>query len=191
MLQRFRNYFYSYLFPANDTEPLLVAVPLDRGLATYISIDDLRTIPYICDWWHSQTIQQLDRGRLILTHNPYDSSMLPYAYAIYYVAQTEPSTPRNRSLLRTDASRVPWRGDILIVRLDTDGGRIPARRGRPCQLDERDRDVVTAIISGWVPHPFHNLGSAYAPNPARSSWAFSLLHRSLPKDAHHIFNCIL
>lgn len=128
-------------------------MPIDRGIPSYISVDDLRTTPYVCDWWHGQSYQNLDRGRLILTHDPFDSSPLPYAYAIHYVAQTEPTTPRNRSVLGTDASGVPWRGDLLIVRLDTDGATIPARRARPCHMDERDRAVVSRILAGYVPKP--------------------------------------
>lgn len=145
IVQRYRKHYYGYLFPAYYTKPFPVAVPLDRGLSEYMSIDDLRTSIYVCAPSHRQSVQILDETRTIITHYPHDRSVLPYPYAIYCVVQTEPSNPPNISLWSLSP---PPRGDVLIIRLDTHGGKLPVRRARPCHLDERDVADVTRIVLG-------------------------------------------
>lgn len=157
------------MFPADGLVPLPVAVPLDRGIPSYLSVDDLRTSPYVCNVWHRQNVQTLDRGRTFITHDPETSSLLPFAYVIYYDNQADPTNPPNRSLLLTAASHVTWRGDLLIVRLDTRQNTLPVRRSIPCQLDARDRPAVTRILARYAPRLYHALLFAYGHTPVRSS----------------------
>lgn len=144
--QRYRHYYYSFLFPSDEVDAFVVPVPLDRGLNTYLSIDDLCTTLYLSGAPLTHHVQNMDDWRVLITHDPLNHSLLPYAYAFYHVPQTDPNIPRTLSLVLTPASNIVWRGDILVVRLNTDNGSLPVRRGRPCQMDERDKATVTDIL---------------------------------------------
>lgn len=138
--QRFPQYYFALLFTIHSNIPLSVAVPLDRGLLAYKTVDDLRSTLYVRDWLHCRHVQALSRGRVLVTRNPEDNT---FTYAIYYEDQDDMTNGLNHTL---STSRHVWRGNVLVVRLDTDGGRKSATRGLPIHMDLRDRLVARAVV---------------------------------------------
>lgn len=123
-------------------------MPLDRGLPSYKSVDDLRTTLYVCDWWHTQHLQNLDRGRLMLTRHPLTNTALPYTYAIFYEAQGQPHVPCTLSATDSAGVSVEWRGNVLVVALDRDDGRYSSRRGQPHNLEPDEQESITSLLLG-------------------------------------------
>lgn len=116
-------------------------------MSTYKTIDDLRSTSYVRDWWHCRPVQRLSRGRVLLTHDPSDNTLLPFAYVIYYEEQEDDNSLINLSISTTE---LIWRGNVLVVRLDTDNGRIPAKRALPIHMDDRDQYVALQVVLMYV-----------------------------------------
>lgn len=123
--QAYAEHYRGYLYNSTQGHPLFVTVPLDIGLRTFKSIDDLRIDLYIRAPFDLRRIRDLNQTRTeVEMSKAIGNPDLPYNLIFFYQEQKWLRRVRSTPLPTGTGNDIHWRGDILVVKISKDGQRM-------------------------------------------------------------------
>ncbi|KAJ3909045.1 hypothetical protein F5879DRAFT_189984 [Lentinula edodes] len=177
------------LFGTSCMLPVLVAVPLDRGIKDYCSLDDLYTRSYIFNM--SPTgVSECSNNRVHINSFPLQStSYLQHPFTFYFCGQHEGMATNDlieNNMLRTyDPPDYLWTGNVLVV-----------KHAAPCTTTiadvlvnvEREDFGLIKVILEWLIARNVDTRLTY-PNPHRQLLTFPPVFSADPlRPPHKLFS---
>ncbi|KAJ3894456.1 hypothetical protein GG344DRAFT_74013 [Lentinula edodes] len=168
MSGRLHSVASAFLLGTSCSAPMLLAVPLDLGINSYLSIDDVYTSSYIYRMT-STSFVACDDHRVHIDKFPLDSdSYLPNPFTFFFCTQHQGLEANHfveRYTLRASKPNLLWSGNILIM-----------KHARPCTIVAEDSliDVdaddlrLLKLIVEWLVSKRFDVGPCHYPSPARS-----------------------
>ncbi|KAJ3886693.1 hypothetical protein GG344DRAFT_81447 [Lentinula edodes] len=155
----------AFLLGTSCSAPLLVSVPLDLGIDSYLSVDDVYTSSYIYKMAYP-TFISCDHQRVYINRFPLDSdSYLPNPFTILFCTQHQGLEVNHfieKFTVRTAKPSVVWTGNILIL-----------KHSRPCSdvaedglvdVEADDLRLLKPIVE-WLITKRFDIGASYYPRP--------------------------
>lgn len=118
-------HYQGYLYNSAQGHPLFVPVPLDVGLKTFKSIDDLRIDLYIWAPFDLRRVRSLNQTRTEVDMSEVIGNRdLPYNLVFFYQDQKYLWRVRSTPLPRGTPDNIHWKGDILVMKTSKDAQRM-------------------------------------------------------------------
>ncbi|KAJ3918504.1 hypothetical protein F5877DRAFT_78961 [Lentinula edodes] len=171
-----------FLLGTSCTTPIIVSIPVDLGLKSFRTIDDLYTASYIFRLATTGLFVS-DHQRVHINRFPIDSdSYLPNPFTFFFCGQHEGMESNNfveNYTVRSAKTRTVWSGNILVV-----------KHARPFEndLDDRLVDVegddlrLLKVIVEWLITKRFDIGYINYPAPERRLIQFPHLRSTRRKS---------
>lgn len=133
--------FTGYLLSSKTCNSHFVPVPLDHGLATFITLDDLTTSMYVRTATDKLRVRSKDPLRLLFhVGNTLKSPDLNYQLGLFSQDQQYLRDVGRTPILQTLLPGVVFKGDLLVVKLSCDAREM-------LNVEAQDVDPIHRVIT--------------------------------------------